>query len=395
MNRSRRAGPLPDQGVLPSPLRILFIFDWLVVGGEETELRLLASHLDRRRYQLAVAACFRNERMTGITVSRLQALGVPLDTACYELDDDERRRYLAGLIRRERYTIVVACQGVQHAYRAIELLPPDEQPALIEHGGLVSEVARTPKHLTSAYVGVSRDIVAAAAATLPDPERAHLLPSMVDLAEFDSLDRATVRLDVRREFGFAPEHQVAGWVGRLDRKKRVEDFIESAALLRAHLPSTRFLLAGGADAFMPDYEAQLKDLARTRGLDGYLVFTGDRADVPRLLYAMDAYAWLSQGEGMPHVVLEAGAARLPVVATPDGGVPDVITHGETGLFVPPASPAVVAEALERLFTYPDLAARLGTGLRRTVERTYSTDVVCPQWEALFHRLSPGGYHHDS
>ncbi len=363
-------------------VRILFVFDWLVVGGEETEVCLLAKNLDRRRYELHVLACFRNERMTPLTAQRLQALGVPLDTACYDLDDVGRAHYLAAAIRRHHYDVVVACQGVQHPHRAFELLPSSSRPALVEHGGLVSEVYRTPKRFTTAYVGVCRAIVEAAAAVLPDPSRARLIPSMVDLEEFEGHDRAAVR----RELGLAPEHRVAGWVGRLDRKKRVEDFIEAAALLHVRLPAARFLVIGGPDAFMPDYEQELRALAHARGLDEVLVFTGDRPDVPRLLLAMDAYAWLSRGEGMPHVVLEAGAARLPVIATRDGGTPDVITDGESGLFVPHESPEAVAEALERALCDPALAARLGTNLRRLVEERYAAKVVARQWEALFDEL---------
>ena len=368
---------------MEGPLRILFVFDWLVVGGEETEVRLLARNLDRRRYALSVLACFRNERMTGLTVEALRRLGVPLDTACYGLDDAGRARYIAQHIRRHGYDVVVACQGVQHANRAFELLAPDERPALVEHGGLVSEVYRTPKRFTAAYVGVCRDIVEAAQRVLPDPQQARLVPSMVDLAEFAGHDREAVR----RELGFAPQHRVAGWVGRLDRKKRVEDFVQAAALLRDRLPDARFLVVGGWDAFMPEYEGELKALARARGLDGALAFTGDRADVPRLLAALDAYAWLSRGEGMPHVVLEAGAARLPVVATHDGGTPDVIVDGETGLFVPHESPPAVAAALERVLTDRGLAARLGARLRKVVEARYATAVVCRQWEALFADLA--------
>jgi polysaccharide biosynthesis protein PelF len=364
------------------PVRVLFIFDWLVIGGEETEVRLLATHLDRSHYELHVLACFDNGRMTPLSVNRLRAMGVPVDTVCYELDDRKRAQYIADLIRRGGFAIVVACQGVRHAYRALQLLAPDERPALIEHGGIVSEVFRTPKDLTTAYVGVSRNITEAATMVMPDPWMVSLIPSMVDLSEFEGHDRDVVR----NEFGLAPDHRVAGWVGRLDRKKRVEDFIEAAALLHARLPEARFLVVGGPDAFMPEYESELKVLARKRHLEGVLAFTGDRADVPRLLAAMDAYAWLSRDEGMPHVVLEAGAARLPVVATPDGGTPDVIADGESGLLVPHESPPDVAAALERVLLNTDLAARLGNTLRHTVEERYATHAVCRQWESLFREL---------
>lgn len=364
--------------------RILFVFDWIVVGGEETELRLLAQNLDRQRYDLAVAACFRNERMTDVSVAAFRRLGLPLDTGGYTLDDDGRVAHLAQLIRKGSTDIVVACQGVQHAHRALECLAPPARPVLIEHGGLVSEVGRTPKRFTAAYVGVSRDIVSAAAATLPDPSRARLIPSMVDLREFEGLDRR----GTRRQLGFLPEHRVVGWVGRLDRMKRVEDFVEAAAMLYRRQPDTRFLVVGGPDAFMPEYAEALVALVAARGLAPFVVFTGDVSDVPRYLQAMDAFAWLSRGEGMPHVVLEAGAARLPVVATRDGGTPDVIVDGQSGLFVPHEDPPAVAAALERILSDGPLAHRLGTNLRKTIERQYATAVVCAAWESLFEELLP-------
>lgn len=367
---------------VPSPTRVLFVFDWLVIGGEETEVRLLARALDPQRYQICVLACFTNGRMTALTANGLRAMGVPLDTTCYDLDDVARARYIADLIRRERFQIVVACQGVQHPHRALQLLAPEERPALVEHGGIVSEVYRNPKHLTRAYVGVSRNIVEAAVGAMPDSSQVHLIPSMVHLEEFEGHDRSAVRA----ELGLRREHRVAGWVGRLDRKKRAQDFIEAAALLRARVPLARFLVVGGADAFMPEYELDLKALARARGLDDALVFTGDRTDVPRLLAAMDAYAWLSRGEGMPHVVLEAGAARLPVVATADGGTPEVIEDGESGLIVPHESPSAVAAALEQVLANRRLARRLGSNLRRIVEERYATSVVCRQWVTLFDEL---------
>jgi glycosyltransferase involved in cell wall biosynthesis len=142
---------------------------------------------------------------------------------------------------------------------------------------------------------------------------------------------------------------------------------------------------------MPEYEAELKALARARGVEGAVVFTGDRSDVPRLLCAMDVYTWLSRGEGMPHVVLEAGTARLPVVATRDGGTPDLIEDGQSGLFVPHQSPPAVAAALELLLTEPGLGARLGGALRRTVEERYATSAVCGLWESLFADLVAARY----
>src|SRR5450759_2165987 len=73
------------------------------------------------------------------------------------------------------------------------------------------------------------------------------------------------RHDVRRELGFGIEDVAFGWVGRLDRKKRVEDFVRAAALLQTREPRARFVVIGGADAFMPEYEPELHRLAEDLG----------------------------------------------------------------------------------------------------------------------------------
>jgi len=358
------------------PLRILFVFAWLVVGGEETEVRLLGRALDRRKYRIDVVACFRKPGMPEQTHQQLQALGIDVDTAPYALGFEDTVDYLASKIAS--YDIVVSCQNVADIYPALEKLK--HRPQLIEHGGLVSEALAGPKHFTSRYVGVCRSIRDAAASRMPGREdRALEIPSMVDLGEFAGVDRG----DKRRALGVSDDTLLVGWVGRLDAKKRVEDFIEAAALVRRRMPAIRFVIVGGPDAFMPDYADSLKALAEARGLSGTLTFLGDRPDVPELLQAMDMLCWLSRGEGMPHVIAEAGAARLPVVATQDNGSMQQIEDGVSGLFVAHESPVEVADAIVRLAGDAPMRLRLGAALRRKVEASYSVETVVPQWETLF------------
>lgn len=358
------------------PVRILFVFSWLVVGGEETEVRLLARHLDPARYRLDVVACFRKPGMPEQTHEQLAALGIEVDRTPYTLSFEDTVAYLARRI--PRYDIVVATQAVPDVYPALERL--HLRPPLIEHGGLVAEALGGPKHLTSRYVGVCRAIRDAAAGAMPDrPQHALEIPSMVDLAAFHPADRARSR----RALGIGDDVPLVGWVGRLDRKKRVEDFIEAAALLHADMPEAQFLVIGGPDAFMPDYADTLAALAAARGLGDALLFLGDRDDVPALLAALDVFAWLSRGEGMPHVIAEAGAAALPVIATADTGSTQQIEDGWTGLLVPHEAPVAVAEAMRRLVGDPALRRRLGSALRAKVAAEYSTEAVVPRWQALF------------
>lgn len=361
------------------PHSILFVFGWLVVGGEETEVRHLARLLPGDRYSLDVVACFRREGMPMQTHLQLEELGVSVDTRPYSLSFEDTVDHLAE--RVGAYDIVVACQAVPDIVPALRLVAERGQwtPPLIEHGGLVVEAEASSHEVAARYVGVCGTIRDAAAARMPGRERHALeIPSMVDLEEFAGGDRAAVRA----ELGLGADAVAFGWVGRLDRKKRVEDFIRAAALLLARCPSARFLVIGGPDAFMPEYALELQRLADQLGLGEALTFLGDRPDVPRLLAGLDAMVWLASGEGMPHVIAEAGAARLPVIATRDNGTLEQIEDGRSGLFVPHGDPGAAADAMQRLARDEELRHRLGDALRRTVEDRFATSVVVPQWERL-------------
>ena len=363
--------------VVPTePIRILFVFAWLVVGGEETEIRLLAGNLDRTRYRLDVVACFRKPNMPEQTHAQLAALGVDVDTTPYHLNFDDTVAYLAS--RMAGAHIVVACQNVADLYPALERM--HLRPKVIEHGGLVSEALAGPKHFTARYVGVCASIRDAAATRMPDrPHHTIEIPSMVDLSEFNP----TTRTPTRTLLGIPDTTILVGWVGRLDPKKRVEDFIEAAALVHTTNPSIRFVVIGGPDAFMPEYAEALRTRAHTIGLDDVLTFLGDRSDIPALLSALDIFVWLSRGEGMPHVIAEAGAAALPVIATADNGTLEQIEDGVSGLFVPHENPAAVATQILSLATDPDRRRTLGAALHAKILRDYAVKAVLPAWEALF------------
>src|SRR5687767_1046140 len=133
----------PERGVAgsaldrvdPSPIRVLFVFRWLVVGGEETEVRLLAQHLDPTRFAIEVVACLRKPNMPEQTHEQLAELGVAVDRTPYRLSFDEAVDYLARKI--PDYDVVVTCQAPPEVYPALERLAT--RPPLIEHGGLVDE----------------------------------------------------------------------------------------------------------------------------------------------------------------------------------------------------------------------------------------------------------------
>ena len=366
------------------PRRLLFVFYWLVVGGEETEVRLLARHL-RPDWSVDVVVCHARVGMPRQTYHQLAELGVAVDTTPCGLADEEKVEHLTGVL--PQYDAVVACQAVPYVYPALRHLTT--RPPLIEHGGLVREALAGPKDLTDRYVGVCAAIRDAAASRMPErPQHALEIPSMVDLAEFDQAQRG----EVRSQWGVDSDTVVIGWIGRLDRKKRVGDVLRAAARLAERRPDVRWVIVGGPNFMYPEHETELYDLARRLRLtEPRLRWLGDRPDVCRLLTGLDVLVWLSEGEGMPHILAEAGAASLPVVVTRDNGSGEQVVDGESGLFVPKRDPVAVVDTLTRVVDDRALRRRLGKGLRQTVEERFSAEVVVPQWRALLDELAPGRF----
>ena len=113
-------------------------------------------------------------------------------------------------------------------------------------------------------------------------------------------------------------------------------------------------------------------------------FTGFRSDVPDLLRAMDCFVLAStRTEGVPQSLLQAFAAGVPAVASSIGGIPEVITDGETGTLVPPENPALLAAAIEAVLDNPSAAATRARAARKLVEERYSHVAAVSRLLALY------------
>jgi glycosyltransferase involved in cell wall biosynthesis len=157
-----------------------------------------------------------------------------------------------------------------------------------------------------------------------------------------------------------------GEVARLCDVKGQRELLHAVA----RVPEARLVLAGRdlerGGAFQDELERESERL----GIRERVEF-GFYEDVPALLETLDVVALPSWTEGLPLVLLEAMARARPVVATPVGGTPELVTDGETGLLVPPRDADALAEALRRVIDDPELARRLGEAARARVAERFT------------------------
>lgn len=199
------------------------------------------------------------------------------------------------------------------------------------------------------------------------------LSNVIDVDDFDS--RAN---DLHIPYD-PPAEIIAVAVCRLVPAKRLDRFIAALDLTCRSVPGLAGLIVGSG----PE-RTRLEEIARTRGLlDTRLKFLGARDDVPALLSRAAFLVLTSDHEGCPNVVLEAMAARIPVITVPAGEAPIVVEDGVTGYVVPPDEPLQLAERMRQLAESPTRRIAMGGAGRLRVEEFFAMRGLAERLFAIY------------
>lgn len=206
-------------------------------------------------------------------------------------------------------------------------------------------------------------------------DRCAVVPNGIDLESFIPFKDPTT---VRESLGVPPTARLIGTVGRLVRFKGHRDLLEAFARLRGSHPEIRLLIVGDG----PERDTITRG-AQELGIAGNVHFAGHREDVADLLSTMEVFILPSLAEDFGRVVIEAMAMDRPVVATAAGGVPEIVLESVTGLLVPPADPAAMAQAVSTLLADPSRAQAMGRAGRQRVEKHYNLQRHAELVEAVY------------
>ncbi len=188
--------------------------------------------------------------------------------------------------------------------------------------------------------------------------------------------------DLRKRLGFAEGEPVVASVGRFVAYKGYGDLLDAAVLVQKIKPDTHWVLVGEGEL-----RSELEARSRALNLGACVHFTGWLDDVRDVLALCDVFVLPSRGEHFGRVLIEAMAMGKPVVATDEGGVPEIVRHGETGLLVPSGLPAALARAILTILDDPAYAESLGAAGRERVEREFSLSRHVAQVERLYSGLA--------
>jgi len=185
-----------------------------------------------------------------------------------------------------------------------------------------------------------------------------------------------------------------GLIGRMVPIKDIENCIRAAAVIRQAVPDVEVLVIGPTDEDPRYFDACKRRVAELQ-LEDTVRFTG-RMDILEILPSLDVMLLTSISEAQPLVLLEAGAARIPCVATDVGSCREIIegsadetpSFGRGGFVVPPMDPDALGAAVVRLLSNAPLRKACGEALRKRVETGFTSEVSSGAYEALYHELCP-------
>lgn len=193
----------------------------------------------------------------------------------------------------------------------------------------------------------------------------------------DSVDLVP-RADARNNLGLDYDALVIGSIGELTENKNYKLFVEAMTLLQQEPQKKHSFVVIGAG----EEQERLQALAKEKGL-GDTVFVGYKENAAQFLAAFDVFVLPSQKEGLPYVLLEAGLAGLPVVATDIGGVSEIIEHTKTGLLVPPAHFEELSHAVRELIRQPAKQKEYGHALQEKIKKEFSLEKMVRETSAVY------------
>jgi glycosyltransferase involved in cell wall biosynthesis len=349
-------------------------------GGAQEHLFGLVTRMDASRYDVSIVAL-----SPGSAVRKLQRAGFAV-LVIDEPDDAIAVGALAAHLAEVRADVVHS-----HMYRAETVATRavialgeigHRQPYVVStvHSSRVrsAEDRQTLRDLTphmDQLIAVSRMIER----KIHDEGRTgapvRLIYNGVDLSRYDHQEPCCT---LPEEYGMEPGSQIVGVVARLEPEKGHPTLLEAWPLVLRAVPDAYLLIVGEGSR-----RETLEALARELRVAHRVVFTGRRDDVPAVTAALDVAVLPSYREAQGLSILEAMALSRPVVASNVGGIPEMITDGETGLLVPPHDAEALATGIIRLLRDHPFADTIGRAGHDLVHDRFCIELMVSAVQTIY------------
>lgn len=170
--------------------------------------------------------------------------------------------------------------------------------------------------------------------------------------------------------------QIVGYIGSLEERKGIRELIKAISIINTTSKYEIKFLIGGTGKL----ESLVKNFSLRNNNVKFIGFI-PKEDLPKLYNKVKLLVLPSYSEGLPNVILEAMVCSTPVLATPVGGIPDVIKDGETGFIMENNSPECIAKNVIRALGHPELERISKNGLA-LVKQEFTYEAAVERWRKI-------------
>lgn len=202
----------------------------------------------------------------------------------------------------------------------------------------------------------------------------------IEIDKYNTLDEFD-KLAYKKSLKIDPNSFVIGTLGRLTPQKGHVFLLEAAKKVLSKNMPVMFLIVG--DGHLKDY---LEAYAKNLGISENIKFLGFRKDISSLLKIMDIFVMSSIDEGLPMAMLEAMAARTPVIVTSVGDIPKVIKDNENGILVEPRKNDILAEKIIYLLNNEQKRKEFSEKAFKTAVNNYSNEAMCKEYLKVYEEI---------
>jgi glycosyltransferase involved in cell wall biosynthesis len=187
--------------------------------------------------------------------------------------------------------------------------------------------------------------------------------------------------EIRKQFGIPLESQVIGTVGRLDLEKGHHILLEAAKIVIQKNPSTFFVIVG--DGYLKN---DLTSRAEELKIEDHILLPGTLKEIPKILSVFDIFVLPSLTEGLPMALLEAMAAKKPVIASRVGAIPKVIIDYETGILIKPGDVNELSNGIIDLLRDKDKANLIVKNAYNKIVQEFSSNRMAKQYINIYENM---------
>lgn len=210
------------------------------------------------------------------------------------------------------------------------------------------------------------------------PDKVSVIHNAINLAEVPAASEPFLR----EQLGLPEDAIIVASAGRFSPEKNYAGMIAAAARVAAQNTSVYFVIFG--EGFL---RTELESTIAAAGLGGRFLLPGFRNDLQAVMHEIDIFMLPSFTEGLPNVILEAFAARKPVVATRVGGTPEVVQDGISGFLTKPDEHGLMAQHILALAENPSLRKKMGTAGYEYVNEEFGFEKQTQLYEELYMRMA--------